>query len=139
MGADALINYRDTPDWGSAVAKATDGGADVVIEIGGGSALAQSIRACRMAGHISLIGVLSGFKGEVPTAELMGRGIHLVGITVGSRTHQHDMIRAIDANGIRPVIDRAFPLEELADAFAYQASGAHFGKIVIDLAQGQPA
>jgi len=105
------------------------------VEIGGGDALAQSIRACRMGGVIALIGVLSGFRGEVPTAELMGKNIRLTGITVGSAAHQRDMIRAIDAHGIRPIIDRAFPLEELAEAFAYQASGAHFGKIVVDLAR----
>lgn len=43
------------------------------------------------------------------------------------------MIRALDANGLRPVIDRHFPLEELVDAFRYQESGRHFGKIAIDI------
>lgn len=140
LGADALINYRETPEWSRAVVEATGGtGADIVVEIGGAGTLTQSIRAVRVGGHISLIGVLAGYKGEVPTAELMGRNIRLGGITVGSRTHQRAMIRALEANGIRPIIDRAFPLEELAEAFAYQASGAHFGKIVVDLKRGQSA
>ncbi len=138
LGADALVNYRDTPEWSRAVIEATDGhGADVVVEIGGAGTLTQSIRATRIGGHISLIGVLAGVVGEIPTAEIMGRNIRLHGITVGGRAHQRAMIRAIEANGIRPVIDRSFPLEELAEAFAYQASGAHFGKIVVDLAEGQ--
>ncbi|GLT00972.1 alcohol dehydrogenase [Sphingobium jiangsuense] len=138
MGADALVNYRETPEWSRAVVEATGGfGADAVVEIGGAGTLAQSIRAARVGGHIALIGVLAGYRGEVPTAEIMGRNIRLTGITVGSRTHQRAMIRALEASGIRPVIDRAFPLEQLADAFAWQASGAHFGKIVVDLAQGQ--
>ncbi len=138
LGADALVNYRDTPEWSRAVITATDGrGADVVVEIGGAGTLTQSIRATRIGGHIALIGVLAGFAGEIPTAEIMGRNIRLHGITVGSRAHQRAMIRAIEVNGIRPVIDRSFPLEELAEAFAYQASGAHFGKIVVDLAEGQ--
>lgn len=138
MGAEHLINYRQTPDWSRAVMDATDGtGADVVIEVGGAGTLGQSIRATRLGGHIALIGVLTGRKGEVATAELMGRNIRLHGITVGSRADQIAMIRAIEATGIRPVIDRAFPLEELAQAFRHQESGAHFGKIAIDLTQGQ--
>lgn len=140
LGADALVNYRDRPEWSRAVMDATDGhGADVVVEIGGAGTLTQSIRATRIGGHIALIGVLAGIAGEIPTAEIMGRNIRLHGITVGSRAHQRAMIRAIETNGLRPVIDRSFPLEQLADAFAYQASGAHFGKIVVDLAQGQSA
>ena len=134
LGADALVNYRETPDWSRAVLRATGGaGADAVVEIGGAGTLAESIRATRLGGHIGLIGVLAGYQGEISTAELMRRNIRLHGITVGSREDQRAMIRAIEANGIRPVIDRAFPLEELAQAFAYQASGAHFGKIVVDL------
>lgn len=43
------------------------------------------------------------------------------------------MIRAIEANGIRPVIDRTFPLEELGDALRYQQAGQRFGKICIDI------
>jgi NADPH:quinone reductase-like Zn-dependent oxidoreductase len=52
---------------------------------------------------------------------------------VGSPDTQLDMIRAVEATGIRPVIDRTFPLEQLSDAFRYQESGAHFGKIVIGI------
>jgi NADPH:quinone reductase-like Zn-dependent oxidoreductase len=56
----------------------------------------------------------------------------LQGLVVGSRQHQIEMVRAIDAGGLRPVIDRSFPLEEIADAFRHQASGAHFGKICLE-------
>lgn len=80
-----------------------------------------------------MIGVLTGNEGQVPTAMLMWKNIRLQGITVGSRRHQVEMLRAIDTIGLRPVIDSHFPLERIADAFAYQASGRHFGKIVIDV------
>ena len=56
-----------------------------------------------------------------------------VAVAVGSRQMQLDMLRAIEANGIRPVLDRHFPLAELAEAFAYQASNRHFGKIVVEI------
>jgi len=132
LGADHLINYKTTPEWGDAALKVTGGrGVDHVVEFGGAGTLGQSVRATRNGGHISLIGVLAGFQGNVNTAALMGNQIRLIGITVGSRAQQLDMIRAIDANGIRPVIDRSFPLADIADAFRHQESGTHFGKICL--------
>ena len=134
LGADETINYKTTPDWASEALKLTGGrGVDVVVEIGGAGTLPQSISAVRVGGHISLIGVLAGFEGNVPTAALFGKNATLKGITVGSRAQQRDMIAAIEASNIQPVIDRTFPLEELAAAFRHQESQQHFGKICIAL------
>ena len=52
-------------------------------------------------------------------------------ITVGSQANQEDMVRAINTNGIQPVIDRSFGLEDLAEAFRLQESQKHFGKICL--------
>jgi NADPH:quinone reductase-like Zn-dependent oxidoreductase len=134
LGADHLINYAAEPKWGAAARKLTDGvGVDHVVEIGGAGTMPQSIAACRVGGHIALIGILAGFSGPLSTAMMMSRELRVVGLTVGSRRHQLDLIRAIDANGIKPVLDEHFPLERLADAFRRQVSGAHFGKIVVDI------
>ncbi len=134
MGADHVINYKSTEKWGSAAKAWTGGiGVDHVVEVGGAGTLPQSISAARVGGHISLIGVLEGVQGPIPTALLMGKQIRLIGVTVGTRRAQLDMIAAIEANGIRPVIDRHFPLEQLGDAFRYQETGQHFGKIVVDI------
>jgi NADPH:quinone reductase-like Zn-dependent oxidoreductase len=133
LGASEVFNYRKTPEWGEAVRKATNGrGVDHVIDVGGPAPLPQSMIAARIGGHIALIGVLTGLAGTVPTVVLMSRQQRLVGLTVGSRRHQQDLVRALDATGIRPMIDRSFPFDELPDAFAYQASGQHFGKICIE-------
>lgn len=133
MGAAFTVNYREQPDWGRSVRDWTGGtGVDHVVEVGGPGTLAQSIEAVRVGGHISLIGVLTGGAGEVPTAALMARQARLQGLIVGSRREQQDMVRALDASGIRPVIDRRFPLDALADAFRYEMSGGHFGKIGIE-------
>jgi NADPH:quinone reductase-like Zn-dependent oxidoreductase len=134
LGADHVINYRSEPKWGGAARAWTGGrGVDHVVEIGGPGTLPQSMAAARTGGHISLIGVLTGMQGDVPTALLMAKQLRVIGITVGTRRQHLDMIAAIEATGIRPVIDRSFPLESLADAFRYQESGRHFGKIVIDI------
>lgn len=133
LGADHLINYRETPEWGARAKALTGGrGVDHVIEIGGAGTLPQAIKACRMGGHISLIGVLAGISGEVPTYAIFGSQLKIKGIMVGSRSDQEDMIRAIAATGIRPVVDSRFPLEGIADAFRHQQSQKHFGKICLE-------
>ena len=94
--------------------------------------LAQSIAAVRVGGHISLIGVLTGLQGEVPTVDLLAKQARLQGLMVGSRRHQQDYVAALEQSRVRPVLDRSFPLGQLADAFRYQASGVHFGKVVVE-------
>ncbi|RRI01375.1 NAD(P)-dependent alcohol dehydrogenase [Mesorhizobium tamadayense] len=134
LGADDVINYRSVADWGLKARDLTDGrGVDHVIEVGGPATLAQSIAACRMGGHIALVGVLTGFAGEVSIPALFSNQIRISGISVGSRTDQEEMIRAINANRLRPVVDRAFPLQEIAGAFSFYESQKHFGKICLEL------
>lgn len=133
LGADAVINYAETPEWGNAVLAATGGrGADIVVEVGGPGTLPQSIRACAVGGHIALIGVLTGFAGSVPTAEMMSKQQTLKGLIVGSREQQQDMVRALNQMPWKPVIDSRYALTDLAAAFAHQQSGKHFGKICIN-------
>jgi len=133
LGADHLINYRDDPAWGDTARRLTGGrGVDHVVEIGGAGTLAQSIAATRLCGNIALIGVLAGFSGDVPTAAIMGGNVRINGLTVGSRAQQQDMVRALEANAILPVIDSSFALPAIADAFRHQASAQHFGKICLE-------
>lgn len=134
LGADHLVNYRREPDWAAKVLKLTGGrGVDHVVEVGGPDTLSQSIDACRVGGHIALIGVLTGVIGQVPTVALMRRQQILQGLVVGSRMHQIEMVRAIDATGLKPIIDRTFALDEIADAFHHQAEAKHFGKICLTI------
>ena len=69
----------------------------------------------------------------VKTALLMSKNLRVQGLTVGSRAQQLAMIAGVEANGIRPILDQHFPLENLADAFRHQAANAHFGKIIVDI------
>jgi len=134
LGADETINYNSTPDWGQAVQDLTNGvGADVVIEVGGPGTLAQSVNAVRVGGHIALIGVLTGREGVVPTSLLMAKQAKIQGLIVGNRRQQQDFISALNQTGLRPVIGQRFTgLSSLADAFALQRSGGHFGKITVE-------
>ncbi len=134
MGADHLLNYRKTPDWGAVALEITGGrGVDHVVEVGGPATLEQSITAARVGGHISLIGILSGLTGQFSFVQALIKQLRLQGVLVGSRTQQQDMIEAIDANGMRPVIDKCFPVENIVDAFRYQETNRHFGKICLEI------
>ena len=134
LGADHLINYRKDPAWGETVRKLTGGrGVDHVIEVGGPLTLEQSMIAARIGGHIALIGILTGLDGSLSVVSALIRQLRMQGVLVGSRQHQIEMIRAIDANGMRPVIDRHFPLAEIVAAFRHQESNQHFGKICLDI------
>jgi NADPH:quinone reductase-like Zn-dependent oxidoreductase len=134
LGADNVINYKAVPDWGQKAKDLTDGrGVDHVIEVGGPATLAQSITACRTGGHIALIGLLTGFAGEVSIPALFSNQIRVSGISVGSSADQEDMIRAITVNRLKPIIDRRFPLQEIGDAFKYYESQMHFGKVCLEL------
>jgi NADPH:quinone reductase-like Zn-dependent oxidoreductase len=135
LGADHVINYNETREWGAAVQALTDSvGVDHVIEVGGPNTMAQSFVAARTNAHIAIIGAVAGFKIDtIPFAILQAKRLRLQGVTVGSRRDQTDMVRAIEVNGIKPVVDRSFPLEQLADAFRHMNAGQHVGKVCIDV------
>jgi NADPH:quinone reductase-like Zn-dependent oxidoreductase len=132
LGASDGINYKTTPEWDKAVRSLTSGlGADHVVEVGGAGTLTRSLKAARIGGRVSVIGVLSGTTGEVDTRPILMKNLAVQGIYVGSRAMFEAMNRAIAVNRLRPVVDQIFKLDETADAYQYMQSGSHFGKIVI--------
>ena len=133
MGADHLANYKTDPDWAKAVREATGGvGADLIIEVGGGGTIEQSLRAIRIGGHVAIVGVVAGLGGGFNTASLIGNSAKLQGLSVGSRDMFEAMCRAIALHRIQPVVDKVFPWTEVRAAFAAMQGGEHFGKIVLE-------
>lgn len=132
MGAWATVNYRKQPDWEKAVLDLTGGrGVDVTVEVGGAGTLPKSIAATRVGGTISLIGVLSG--GTIDPASFMRKSIKMQGIYVGSRRMFLEMNRAIEAAGMKPVIDQTIPFADAPKAYHAMAGAGHFGKIAISI------
>ncbi|MCA8928361.1 MAG: NAD(P)-dependent alcohol dehydrogenase [Alphaproteobacteria bacterium] len=130
MGAWGTVNYRATPDWQHAVLDLTDGrGVDHVLEVGGAGTLPRSIASTRVAGHIALIGVLTG--GEINPALIFRNSLRVSGIYVGSRAMFERMNRAFEAAELRPVLDRTFAFEDARAAFHHLQAAGHFGKVVI--------
>ena len=136
LGADETLNYAAQPEWGPVVRDLSGGGVDHVVEIGGAGTLTQSIHATRFGGHISVIGVLTGREAVIPTVLMMFKQLRTIGVSVGSKRALSDLAGAVETSALRPVIDRTFGLDALVEAARYQESGAHFGKIAIDIAEG---
>ena len=136
LGAAHGVNYTEHPAWSKLVRELTDGeGVDHIIEVGGVSTLTQSMRAVRMGGHISLIGVLGGVEAPLNLTPVLMQDIRLQGVIVGPRDAFLEMNRAIQLHALHPVVDRVFPFEEAVDAMRYMASGSHFGKVCIRMTE----
>ena len=135
LGADHLINYKTHPEWGKEVLKLTDNvGVDHVVEVGGAGTFSESVRCTKLAGHIALIGVLSGPSvSEIILPRIFLKQIRLSGIAMANQDSQIAMIEYLEKNEIKPVISDSFDLENLAAAFQHQIDNKHFGKISIDI------
>ena len=134
MGADEMINYTTNPDWEKSVNEKTNHtGADLILELGGGGTLARSMEAARISGRISLVGVLTGFDGQVNPLAILRKSLAVNGIYVGSRAMQEQFHRALEVNNIHPVVDRIFKFDQAKEAYAFLQSARHYGKIVIEM------
>jgi NADPH:quinone reductase-like Zn-dependent oxidoreductase len=134
LGADIVIDTRKTPDWSSAVLEATGGaGADIIVETGGYPSLPQSLLAAAAGGRIALIGALSGAPGgELANFGMMiAKSLTLRGVAGGSRAQLTGLLRAVDAGGVAPPIDRTFAFEDAPAAYAHLKSAQHLGKVMI--------
>jgi putative PIG3 family NAD(P)H quinone oxidoreductase len=142
-GADHAINYR-TEDFVARVKELTEGrGANVVLDMVGGDYVARNMQCMADDGRHVSIAVQGGAMATVPVFEIMRRRLTLTGSTLRARDTAFKTLVADElsrsvwpyvADGqLRPVIDRTFPLEEAADAHRRMESGAHMGKIVLEV------
>jgi NADPH:quinone reductase-like Zn-dependent oxidoreductase len=132
LGADHTINYTALKDWDKAVIEATGGrGVDHVVEVGGAGTLSHSLAAIRTGGQIHQIGFLAGRETPVDLSAIVGKRAIINGTFVGSRAMFEAMNAAIEASGLKPVVDKTFPFDQAVAAFEYQRSVALFGKVVI--------
>lgn len=124
LGADHVLNYNEDRSWGETARELTGGvGVDVVVEIGGGETMQQSLSAVRYEGTIAIIGFVGGGKVQASLLECLSHICIARGVYVGSRQQMEDMVAAIEANDIHPVVDsKVFSLEQAKEAYEYQVS-----------------
>ncbi|KAI8214454.1 hypothetical protein K4K52_000937 [Colletotrichum sp. SAR 10_76] len=137
MGVKHIINYKEDHEWGETTRKLTPGGlgCDHVIEVGGPATIRQSFQCVARGGVINVIGFLAGqTQGpDDPTfLEPLVRACVVRGVEVGSRQQLEDMIKAIECQDIKPVLDSVeFSLRELKQVYERVWKREHFGKAVI--------
>ncbi|WVW84346.1 hypothetical protein I302_106380 [Kwoniella bestiolae CBS 10118] len=139
LGADHVINYKDDSDWGKTAKGLTPDGAGFqhVIEIGGPGTLQQSLNAIGFQGVISVIGFVAGSDEKMPSIlDCLSYQCIARGIFVGSREQCEDMVKAIDSNGIKPVVDdEVFEFNDLPKAYEYMEAQKHVGKVCVQFSQ----
>ena len=141
LGAERAINYREE-DFVAILREA--GGANLVLDMVGGSYIGRNIKAMAMEGRMVHIAFLAGPRAEINFAQIMARRLSLTGSTLRP---QSDLAKAriarelrarvwplLEAGRIAPVMDETFALEDAAKAHARMESGAHMGKIVLRVA-----
>lgn len=128
LGADEVINYRETPQWAARVKTLTAGrGVDKVVEVGGPATIGQSLQAVAFDGEVVLVGFLGESGAPLDYFQLMQCGASLRSTNVGARPLLEACVRA----PIAPLIDRVFSFDQARGAFEHLRSGQHLGKVVI--------
>ena len=132
LGADHVIDYVATPAWGEAAWNWAGGlGVDMVVDVGGPGTFDQSVAALRYGGTMSLLGVLTGVRGEINTYGIFHKALRVHGIYVGSRRMFESLNRAVTATALEPIVDRVFTFDDVPAAYEYLAGGHHIGKVVV--------
>src|SRR5262245_45657093 len=143
LGAHEIID-TSKPDWPEAVLTATDKrGVDVTIDQAGGPVLADHIRILAIKGRLVSVGRNAGRVGDCDLDEVARKRVSIIGVTFRTRTAEEalvcserfaaDLLSAFTASTLKPVLDRTFPFERIADAHAYMLSDAQIGKIVLTI------
>jgi len=143
LGADVVVDYG-TDDFVEAARAATAGtGVDVVLDVIGGDYVARNLAATRVGGRIIQVGVMGGGQADVPAGELLRKRISWIGTVLRARPLEekiavsrrcaHDLLPLFDAGTLRPVIDRRYRLDQVAEAHGYVASNANVGKVLLQV------
>lgn len=138
LGAERAINYREE-DFAEIVKEA--GGADVVLDMVGGSYIAKDLDVLKPDGRLVFIAFLGGPKAEISFLPVMLKRLTVTGSTLRARDIAFKAAIAaqlearvwplLESGQVKVVLNRTFPLSEAAEAHALMESSQHIGKIVL--------
>ena len=127
LGAEAAF---DSSEFSKPVREASGGGVDVVVESVGPATINESMRSLAPAGRLVVCGSTSGVKAEIAMPRLFWGQLDMLGSTMGNASEFEAVLKALDA-GLRPVVDRAYPLDEVEAALTRLDAAEQFGKVVL--------
>jgi zinc-binding alcohol dehydrogenase/oxidoreductase len=127
LGADVTLNYAVTPEWHKALR--TAGPIDLVVDSTGGETLAKALEAVRPGGRIAVYGRTTG-DATLKLFSLFWKHVTILGTSMGSPSDFRAMLQLFE-QGLRPVVDRVYPMADAADAAQRLAAAEQFGKVVL--------
>ena len=131
LGADFVIDHyrQDIP---AEVKRITNRrGVDVVVEHVGTATWARSLASLARGGRVVTCGATTGYDARVDLRYLFAKQQSLLGSYMGTMGELHRVLKFVFRGQLDPVVDRVFPLAELADAHRYLESSQQFGKVVV--------
>lgn len=131
IGADAGFNYNEGPfsEW---VLSVTNGrGVDIVLDPVGAPTWPESIRSLARGGRMVICGATAGSRPDIDIREIYQRHRQIIGAPMGNRRDFEAMLKAALGRRFDPIIDRIYPLDEIAEAHRRLESRQSFGKVVI--------
>ena len=132
-GAEETANYREE-DIRERVLDFTAGrGADVVFDHVGKPNWECDLASLAKGGRLVFCGTTGGAEVTVNLSSVYFMGQSILGSTMGRRDELEQILSLMEKGRLKPVIDRVFPLEDLADAHRYLEEGKQVGKIIIDI------
>ncbi|WP_243372040.1 NAD(P)H-quinone oxidoreductase [Geotalea sp. SG265] len=142
VGADLLVNFRETPDFSEIVKKYTNKkGVDLILDHIGAKYLAPNMNSLAYRGKLVIIGVTSGIKAELNLALMMVKRQQIIGSVLRSRpvSEKGEIVaeftrRALPKFADRtivPIIEKVFTIDQVVDAHRMMEEDKHFGKIVL--------
>ena len=144
LGADLVIDYTTTPDFSEVVKEFTGKkGVDVILDHVGAKYLSPNMNSLGYKGKLVIIGVISGIKAELNLALMMVKRQCIIGSVLRSRpvAEKAEIVaeftrRALPKFADRtivPIIEKVFPLDQVAEAHRMMEEDKHFGKIVLKI------
>ena len=130
-GAAGGVDHND-PDWARALTTLIGGRPDVVIDGAGGETLNAALDLVAPGGRVVSYGATLGPAKNVEVRRIFWKQISVLGSTMGTRGDFAAMLQ-LYAAGLRPIVDRVFPLSEAAEAHRRMEEAKQFGKIVLKI------
>ncbi len=130
LGADVAINYKTSPAWHKEVRAASEGGPTLIVDSVGGETLARALEIARIGARVVIYGGTTG-NATIRPFSIFWKHISLLGTSMGSPSDFAALLRLVDEARLQPVVDRVFPLAEVAAAARRQLDAEQFGKVVL--------
>jgi zinc-binding alcohol dehydrogenase/oxidoreductase len=131
LGAEGGVNYK-TPDWAKELVALGDGaGPDVVIDSAGGESLEKAVEITRPSGRIVFFGATTGLAKNLDLRRIFWKQLNILGTTMGSPQEFAAMVKIYGEGGVKPAVDKVFPLAEAAASHRRMEEAGQFGKIVL--------